>query len=85
MAAELLTKAKDEKESAAALKAKYYKTMDDYSQAVDKIDAATKQAQSILDQMNSQSLVLAQVRQKKFFIRKWQLHTGRERIMFLLW
>ena len=61
LAAELLTKAKEEKESAAALKAKYYKTMDDYSEAVDKIDAATQQAQSILDQMNAQSLVLAQV------------------------
>jgi hypothetical protein len=61
MAASLLANAKNEKESAAALKAKYYKTMDDYSKAVDKIDAATRQAQSILDQMNAQSLVLAQV------------------------
>jgi hypothetical protein len=61
MAAGLLANAKNEKESAAAFKAKYYKTMDDYSKAVDKIDTATRQAQSILDQMNAQSLVLAQV------------------------
>jgi septal ring factor EnvC (AmiA/AmiB activator) len=61
MAAELLGKAKNEKESAAALKAKYYTTMDDYSKAVEKIDTATQNAQKILDQMNAQSLVLAQV------------------------
>ncbi|MGB1601830.1 MAG: hypothetical protein ACPIOQ_54385, partial [Promethearchaeia archaeon] len=60
-AAELLTKAKGEKETAAALKAKYYKTMDTYGEAVKKIDKATADAQSILDQMNAQSLVLAQV------------------------
>jgi hypothetical protein len=47
MAAELLGKAKNEKETAAALKAKYYKTMDDYGQAVAKIDEATQKAQSI--------------------------------------
>ena len=62
MAAELLGKAKSEKETAAGLKAQYYKTMDDYSAAVSKIDQATQNAQTILDQMNSQSLVLAQVR-----------------------
>lgn len=61
MAAELLGKAKDEKETAASLKAKYYTTMDDYGKAVSKIDKATQQAQSILDQMNAQSLVLAQL------------------------
>jgi hypothetical protein len=61
MAAELLTRAKVEKESAAALKAKYYKTMDDYSKAVDQIDKATQNAQAILDRMNAQSLLLAQV------------------------
>merc|ERR1712205_186923 len=60
-AAELLTKAKGEKETAAALKAKYYKTVDTYGEAVKKIDKATADAQSILDQMNAQSLVLAQV------------------------
>merc|ERR1712230_28176 len=60
-AAELLTKAKGEKVTAAALKAKYYKTMDTYGEAVKKIDKATADAQSILDQMNAQSLVLAQV------------------------
>lgn len=47
MAAELLGKAKNEKETAAALKAKYYKTMDDYGKAVSKIDTATQKAQSI--------------------------------------
>uniref|UniRef100_A0A7S0WG35 Uncharacterized protein n=1 Tax=Hemiselmis tepida TaxID=464990 RepID=A0A7S0WG35_9CRYP len=61
MAAELLGKAKNEKETAASLKAKYYKTMDDYGKAVSKIDKATQKAQSILDQMNAQSLVLAQL------------------------
>ena len=61
MAAELLSKAKTEKEGAAALKAKYYKTMDDYGKAVQKIDDATMNAQKILDQMNAQSLTLAQV------------------------
>jgi len=61
MAAELLGKAKTEKEGAAALKAKYYKTMDDYGKAVQKIDDATMKAQQILDQMNAQSLTLAQV------------------------
>lgn len=60
-AAELLTKAKVSKEDAAALKAQYYKTMDDYSKAVESIDQATQKAQTILDQMNAQSLVLAQV------------------------
>jgi septal ring factor EnvC (AmiA/AmiB activator) len=60
-AAELLTKAKVAKEDAAALKAQYYKTMDDYSKAVESIDTATQKAQAILDQMNAQSLVLAQV------------------------
>jgi hypothetical protein len=60
-AAELLTKAKVDKEEAAALKEKYYKTMDEYSKAVAAIDVATQKAQSILDQMNAQSLVLAQV------------------------
>ena len=39
----------------------YYKTMDTYGEAVKKIDKATADAQSILDQMNAQSLVLAQV------------------------
>ena len=52
MAAELLSQAKTEKEGAAALKAKYYQTMDDYGKAVQKIDDAT---------MNAQSLTLAQV------------------------
>merc|ERR1719163_1279202 len=47
-AAELLTKAKGEKETAAALKAKYYKTMDTYGEAVKKIDKATADAQSIV-------------------------------------
>ena len=61
MAAELLSKAKTEKEGAAALKAKYYTTMDDYGKAVQKIDDATMKAQQILDQMNAQSLTLAQV------------------------
>mmetsp|Transcript_9143 Transcript_9143/g.30479 ORF Transcript_9143/g.30479 Transcript_9143/m.30479 type:complete len:378 (-) Transcript_9143:144-1277(-) len=61
MAAELLGQAKTEKESAAALKAKYYKTMDEYSDAVKKIDTATMNAQEILDQMNAQSLTLAEV------------------------
>ena len=61
MAAELLSQAKTEKEGAAALKAKYYKTMDDYGKAVQKIDDATMNAQKILDQMNAQSLTLAQV------------------------
>ena len=61
MAAELLGKAKTEKEGAAALKAKYYKTMDDYGKAVKKIDDSTMKAQQILDQMNAQSLTLAQV------------------------
>ena len=42
MAAELLSKAKTEKEGAAALKAKYYTTMDDYGKAVQKIDDAYK-------------------------------------------
>ncbi len=60
-AAELLTKAKVDKEEAAALKEKYYKTMDEYSKAVAAIDVATQKAQGILDQMNAQSLVLAQV------------------------
>jgi len=60
-AAELLKKAKTEKETAASLKATYYKTMDTYGEAVKKIDKATADAQSILDQMNAQSLVLAQV------------------------
>ena len=40
---------------------RYYKTMDTYGEAVKKIDKATADAQSILDQMNAQSLVLAQV------------------------
>ena len=35
--------------------------MDTYGEAVKKIDKATADAQSILDQMNAQSLVLAQV------------------------
>merc|ERR1719183_622297 len=61
MAAELLGKAKTEKEGAAALKAKYYKMMDDYGKAVKKIDDSTMKAQQILDQMNAQSLTLAQV------------------------
>jgi len=61
MAAELLGKAKDEKETAASLKSKYYTTMDDYGKAVSKIDSATQKAQTILDQMNAQSLVLAQL------------------------
>jgi len=61
MAAELLGKAKTEKETAAALKAKYYTTMDQYGEAVTKIDTATQTAQRILDQMNAQSLTLAEV------------------------
>jgi len=61
MAAELLGKAKTEKETAAALKAKYYTTMDQYGEAVQKIDTATQTAQQILDQMNAQSLTLAEV------------------------
>ncbi len=61
MAAELLSQAKTEKEGAAALKAKYYQTMDDYGKAVQKIDDATMNAQKILDEMNAQSLTLAQV------------------------
>lgn len=61
MAAELLSKGKTEKETAAALKAKYYKTMDDYGKAVEEIDKSTQKAQAILDQMNAQSLTLAQI------------------------
>lgn len=44
------------------LQRSYYKTMDAYGEEVKKIDAATQSAQAILDQMNAQSLVLAQVR-----------------------
>merc|ERR1712216_1022934 len=60
-ATKLKAKAGRLQESAAALKAKYYKAMDTYGEAVKKIDKATADAQSILDQMNAQSLVLAQV------------------------
>jgi hypothetical protein len=60
-ATKLLTEAKTEKEDAASMKAAYYQKMDEYSDAVKEIDAATANAQSILDQMNAQSLVLAQV------------------------
>jgi hypothetical protein len=45
MAAELLGNAKTEKEGAAALKSAYYKTMDEYSTAVKKIDESTMKAQ----------------------------------------
>ena len=57
----LLGQATEEKGSAQGMKAKYYTKMDEYSDAVKDIDAATANAQSILDQMNAQSLVLAQV------------------------
>lgn len=57
----LLGQATEEKTSAEGLKAQYYTKMDEYSDAVKDIDAATANAQSILDQMNAQSLVLAQV------------------------
>ena len=46
---------------ACTIECSYYKTMDTYGEAVKKIDKATADAQSILDQMNAQSLVLAQV------------------------
>ena len=53
--------AANDKNGQTCASVRYYKTMDTYGEAVKKIDKATADAQSILDQMNAQSLVLAQV------------------------
>mmetsp|Transcript_12481 Transcript_12481/g.34311 ORF Transcript_12481/g.34311 Transcript_12481/m.34311 type:complete len:384 (-) Transcript_12481:201-1352(-) len=58
---ELLKISKKAKEEAESLKDKYYAGMDKYSKAVSKIDDASAKAQSVLDQLNAQSLVLAQI------------------------
>jgi hypothetical protein len=57
----LLADATAAKDEAASLEAKYYSGMDSYNSAVADIDTASKKAQGILDQVNAQSLVLAEV------------------------